>query len=92
MGKQIMNGKKKMRCGCKTKSDREAERAVEGNADGHVSMGRFGMRESCIIAAGQSNGSGKMFKGSVLATARVNTVAAAVRFESEKRPQAPTEH
>lgn len=42
-----------------------------GNADGHVSMGaqdRFGVRESCITAAGQWKGSVKMFKGSVLAT------------------------
>lgn len=42
------------RRGCETKSDRE--RARRENADGHVSMGareRFGVRESCIIVAGQ---------------------------------------
>lgn len=55
--------------------DKEWQRRSDergGNADGHVSMGaqeRFGVRESCIIAAGQWKGSVKMFKGSVLATA-----------------------
>ena len=41
---------------CETKSDREGARRRGGNADGHVSMGaqeRFGVRESCIIVAGQ---------------------------------------
>lgn len=43
-----------------------------GNAGWHVSMGareRFGVRESCIIEAGQWEGRDEMFKGSVLATA-----------------------
>lgn len=59
--------------GVRQKSDREGARGEQGgNADGHVSMGaqeRFGVRDSCIIAASQWKGSVKMFKGSVLATA-----------------------
>lgn len=42
------------------------------SAGWHVSMGareRFGVRESCIIAADQWEGRDEMFKGSVLATA-----------------------
>lgn len=54
-------------------SQRAEERGRKpASADWHVSMGtqeRFGVRESCIITAGQWEGSVKMFKGSVLATA-----------------------
>lgn len=43
--------------GGRQKSDREGARGEQGgNADGHVSMGaqeRFGVRDSCIIAASQ---------------------------------------
>lgn len=62
-------GKRERRKGRESTSGGERKQA---SADWHVSMGaqeRFGVRESCIIAAGQWEGSVKMFKGSVLATA-----------------------
>lgn len=59
------NGKKEV-------MERQKAGKRRGNADWHVSMGaqeRFGVKESCIIEAGQWEGRDEMFKGSVLATA-----------------------